>query len=176
MAAGAVSWHVARFAGRFFCLLLLSSGLRKPQAPEVYASNISNYLPAELATCVLTASATKSPPSLPPARFCFFSSCAGILTSRSVFSDGIAFCCSRYAGLLPVSVPPDAFLFSITGLRLPPALQNLTAVSPELYYDRGNHYEFSSVVRELDTAGTLAGNRVSTYPPFPPQVRLTSGP
>lgn len=33
--------------------------------------------------------------------------------------------------------------------------------SVELYYDRGNHYEFSSVVRELDTAGTLMGNRVS---------------
>lgn len=31
----------------------------------------------------------------------------------------------------------------------------------ELYYDRGDHYEFSSVVRELDTAGTLIGNRVS---------------
>ncbi|CAN0197194.1 unnamed protein product [Scytosiphon promiscuus] len=29
----------------------------------------------------------------------------------------------------------------------------------ELYYDRGNHYEFSSVVRELDTAGALVGNR-----------------
>ncbi|KAG5175548.1 vacuolar protein sorting-associated protein 26-domain-containing protein, partial [Tribonema minus] len=29
----------------------------------------------------------------------------------------------------------------------------------ELYYDRGNHYKFSSLVRELDTANSLVGNR-----------------
>lgn len=39
-----------------------------------------------------------------------------------------------------------------------------TLVFSELYYDRGNHFEFSSVVRELDTAGALVGNRVSLCP------------
>jgi hypothetical protein len=31
----------------------------------------------------------------------------------------------------------------------------------ELFYDRGNHYKFTSLVRELDTANVLMGNRVS---------------
>jgi hypothetical protein len=36
----------------------------------------------------------------------------------------------------------------------------------ELFYDRGNHYKFTSLVRELDTANVLMGNRVSCDTPL----------
>lgn len=72
------------------------------------------------------------------------------------------------------STPTVLFLYSTGSDRLVPLSLSvclflsrlqylLLLVSQELYYDRGNHYEFSSVVRELDTAGVLVGNRVSGH-------------
>ena len=29
----------------------------------------------------------------------------------------------------------------------------------ELFYDRGNHYEFTTLVREVDSGGTLTGKK-----------------